>query len=144
MQLKELVSILQAAVGPAILISSVGLLLLSMTNRFARVVDRSRQLAEASRKSCDDERKRFDRQVTILLRRARLLKTAITFAVVSVLLAAMLVLALFAAAYFGADVIVAGGILFSACLLALIVSLCLFLRDLHVSLTALKLEVGAS
>ena len=41
----ELIPILQSAVGPVILISGVGLLLLSMTNRFGRVVDRARILA---------------------------------------------------------------------------------------------------
>jgi hypothetical protein len=143
MQFKELVAILQAAVGPAILISSVGLLLLSMTNRFARVVDRSRQLAESARKLPADERQRFESQLEILLRRARLLRAAITVAVVSVLLAALLVIALFVSALLDINVVVPCGILFSACLLCLIVSLTLFLRDLHLSLTALKLDVQA-
>ena len=42
--LSELVPILQIAIGPAILISGVGLLLLSMTNRLGRVIDRALQL----------------------------------------------------------------------------------------------------
>ena len=45
MRLIDLVPILQMAVGPVILISGVGLLLLSMTNRLGRVIDRSRLLA---------------------------------------------------------------------------------------------------
>lgn len=38
--LTELVPILQLAVGPVILISGVGLLLLTLTNRFGRMLDR--------------------------------------------------------------------------------------------------------
>ena len=42
----ELVPILQTAIGPALLISGVGLLLLTMTNRLGRVVDRARLLVQ--------------------------------------------------------------------------------------------------
>ena len=46
--LTELVPILQLAIGPVILISGVGMLLLTFTNRFGRVVDRTRGLAVES------------------------------------------------------------------------------------------------
>ena len=36
----QLIPVLQTAIGPMILISGVGLLLLSMTNRLGRVIDR--------------------------------------------------------------------------------------------------------
>ena len=35
---------LQVAIGPVILISGVGLLLLTMTNRLGRAIDRARQM----------------------------------------------------------------------------------------------------
>ena len=41
----QLIPNLQVAIGPVIFISGVGLLLLTMTNRFARVIDRTRSLA---------------------------------------------------------------------------------------------------
>jgi hypothetical protein len=44
MQLKDLFPDLQIAIAPVILISGVGLLLLSMTNRLGRTIDRARQL----------------------------------------------------------------------------------------------------
>jgi hypothetical protein len=37
----ELIPVLQVAIGPVILISGVGLLLLTLTNRFGRAVDRA-------------------------------------------------------------------------------------------------------
>lgn len=40
----ELVPVLQVSIGPVILISGVGLLILSMTNRLGRVIDRGRIL----------------------------------------------------------------------------------------------------
>ena len=45
MSLEELAEVMRLAISPAILISAVGLLLLSMTNRFGRVIDRARLLA---------------------------------------------------------------------------------------------------
>ena len=42
MPLTALIPILQVAIGPVILVSGVGLLLLSMTNRLGRIVDRRR------------------------------------------------------------------------------------------------------
>jgi hypothetical protein len=42
----QLIPVLQTAIGPVILISGVGLLLLTMTNRLGRVIDRSRILSQ--------------------------------------------------------------------------------------------------
>ena len=49
----EVVPVLQISIGPVILISGVGLLLLSLTNRYGRVIDRSRFLGDGLRKSGD-------------------------------------------------------------------------------------------
>lgn len=142
MQATELTPILQAAVGPVILISGVGLLLLSMTNRFGRVADRSRQLGEALRNAPPAERERLGLQLKILIRRARLLRLAITFATLSVLQAAVLVIALFLMAFLQVEAVLLGAILFIACLLSLIVSLVAFLQDINISMSALKLELA--
>ena len=142
MQSNELTPILQAAVGPVILISGVGLLLLSMTNRFGRVADRSRQLGEALRNAPLAERERPRSQLEILIRRARLLRLAITFATLSVLMAAVLVIALFLMAFLQVEAVLLGAILFIACLLSLILSLVAFLQDINISMSALKLELA--
>lgn len=142
MQANELTPILQAAVGPVILISGVGLLLLSMTNRFGRVADRSRQLGEALRNAPLAERERPRSQLEILIRRARLLRVAITFATLSVLMAAVLVIALFLMAFLHVEAVLLGAILFIACLLSLIVSLVAFLQDINISMSALTLELA--
>ena len=49
MLLEQIVPALQLSIGPVIVISGAGLVLLSMTNRYARVIDRARSLAEALR-----------------------------------------------------------------------------------------------
>ena len=85
--LHELVPLLQVSIGPVILISGVGLLLLSMTNRLAPIVDRARALRRAERHGEIDDLEILRRRFTILYRRSRLLRWAILLASVSLLVA---------------------------------------------------------
>ena len=144
MPLEELIPILQMAVGPVILISGVGLLLLSMTNRYGRVIDRARALAGERRTASGAPRPAVVVQLDILARRARLVRAAIALATVSVLLAACLVIALFLAAFLGWAAAWPVAVLFTGCLGALIGALLLFLADVNVSLRAMQVEVDAS
>jgi len=142
MPLKELVPILQIAIGPVILISGVGLLLLSMTNRFGSLIVRSRQLAAALRSANDAERELVLAQIRILSIRASLERRAITLAAMSVLFAAALVMTLFIAAVTHWEAGTVLVTLFACCLLFLIAAVIEFLRDINLSLSALKLELS--
>lgn len=137
----DLIPVLQVAVGPVILVSGVGLLLLTMTNRLARVIDRSRLLYRELRDSPGVDRLTTLAQLRTLDERARLLQRAITLASVSVLLAAVLVIVLFLTAIFRWEDPWLIGLLFIGCMLSLIGSLLAFIRDLNRSLEALRLEV---
>jgi Protein of unknown function (DUF2721). len=142
--LKDLIPVLQVAVGPVILISGVGLLLLSLTNRFARAVDRSRQLVREMREATDPDRLRLAGQVEVLYRRARLIRISIVLSAVSVLLAAVMMITLFLTALLQLEAAVLIILLFVFCLLSLIASLAAFIQEIHLSLQALKLELGRS
>lgn len=137
----ELVPVLQIAIGPMILISGVGLLILSMTNRLGRVIDRSRILDRELRPESAEDPHRNREQLRILLVRARLLRRAIVLALVSVLLAACLIISLFLATLLHLN---AGGlimVLFIGCLGSLVCSMIEFIRDINKTLVAMKLEV---
>jgi hypothetical protein len=138
--LHDLVPILQIAIGPMILVSGVGLLLLSMTNRLGRVIDRSRALSTELR-SGPVHRDRLIKQLEILATRARLVRQAITLAIVSVLSAAVLIITLFVAAVFALEVGILVVVLFVSCMVALIGGLVAFLRDINLSLAALAFEL---
>jgi positive regulator of sigma E activity len=140
-QLHELIPVLQVAVAPVILISGVGLLLLSLTNRFGRAVDRSRHLIREMREASEHDRLRLGKQVEILYRRARLIQASIVFSAVSVLFAALLIIALFVTALMKLEMAMLISILFMCCLGFLICSLLAFIADIHQSLKALKLEL---
>lgn len=141
--MKDLIPVLQTAIGPVILISGVGLLLLSMTNRFGRIIDRSRILAKELAEGSDDERQMARGQVEILWRRARLIRRAIALAATSVLFAALLMIVLFLAALEQLEVAAVVVVLFSVCLLTLIGSLVSFIQEINQSLGALRIALFA-
>jgi hypothetical protein len=142
MTVRDLIPILQVAIGPVILISGIGLLLLSMTNRFGRVIDRARLLARALDSAGPNDRARAVAQIEILAVRGRLVRLSITLASISLLLAAILIIALFVAALMGLEAAAFLAGLFIACMVTLIASIVLFIRDINLSLAALKLELG--
>ena len=144
MQFLELLPILQTAIGPVILISGVGLLLLTMTNRFGRILDRTRELSRELRTARTPERERALAQLEILLVRAHIVRGAIAAASLSALLAAILIMVIFVVAVLRLPVTAPIVAVFVSCLAALVGSLVLFLRDVNLSLRALRLEVGAA
>jgi hypothetical protein len=141
MLLKALLPDLQVAIGPVILISGVGLLVLSMTNRLGRTIDRARQLVDAKRGSAEGDRQRFDAQLAILWRRARLQRAAISLAAAAALLASVLIIVLFVGALLSLQVAFPIIALFISCMAAIIASLVCFMRDIDLTLHALALEL---
>jgi len=138
----QIVTVLQTAVGPVVVISGVGLLLLTMTNRLGRIVDRSRALAHQVRVTTGEEQDNARAQLRILGERAELVRWAILFAGMCVLFIAVLVISLFVAALFDVEVawLIAG--FFIVSMLCLVASLVMFIRDINKSLHATALEVG--
>jgi VIT1/CCC1 family predicted Fe2+/Mn2+ transporter len=141
-QLSQLIPVLQTAVGPVILISGVGLILLSLTNRFGRAVDRTRQLLREMRAASGADRQRLSGQVENLYRRTRLIQRSIIFSAISVLFAAVLIITLFFTALMKIESAVVISVLFICCLVSLVISLLAFILDISLSTRALKLEMG--
>jgi len=139
--LSEIIPVLQVAIGPVILISGVGLLLLTMTNRLGRAIDRARQLAQQLSQTSAIQREPVLAQVGIIYQRARVLRLTITLAGVSVLLAAVLIITLFLTALCKWNNGLFVSLIFIACMGSLVASLVAFIYDIHLSLLALKLEI---
>jgi hypothetical protein len=143
MDVEHLIPILQVSIGPVILISGIGLLILSMTNRFSRIIERSRQLNRELRNPTGQaNRASIEGQLAVLVRQARLVRSSIFLAVISVLLASILIILLFLTALLRIEVAILIISLFASCMVSLIASLIVFLRDINLSLSAVKLEIG--
>lgn len=140
--LDQLVPILQLAVGPVILISGVGLLLLTLTNRFGRMVDRSRVLVRelaATPESVWAENLRA--QLAILSRRAEILRLSIMLGATTVLLVGVLILVLFLGVLLQLKVALLVVLLFSVAVAALIGSMLTFIQDMNLALAAARLDL---
>ena len=142
--LEQIIPELRDAIGPVILISGVGLLLLTMTNRLGRAIDRARLLKADLPKRTDAERAHVQEQVAIIYRRAKMIRFSITLAALSALLAAALVVTLFLAALLQWQNGWLVSLVFIACMVSLIASLVAFIRDINLSLHALKLELESN
>jgi len=140
MTLDQIIPVLQLSIGPVIVISGAGLVLLLMTNRYGRIIDKAWSLAEIIRKDALDESHRFHKQLYILSQRACRLRLAITFASICTLLAPFLIITLFFVALFELKAIWLIILLFLSCMVSLVIGLLIFLFDVNVSLAALKLE----
>ena len=132
--LHELIPVLQVAIGPVILISGVGLLLLTLTNRYGRTIDRARHIVRELREVAGADRQRLEGQINILYRRARLIRLSILLAGVSVLLASVLIIVLFLTAWWKLEVGLLISLLFIGCMVSLSGSLVAFIRDMNPSL----------
>lgn len=136
-----LLPVIQLAITPVILISGMGALMLTLTGRMGRIVDRTRQLAERVRAASGPERGHLESQLGIMWRRARLVRLAVTFNGLSMLVACVLIMAIFLDAMVWHDLAPLMIGLFAASILLLSAALVTFLRDIFVALDALHLEV---
>ena len=137
------VQILTASIAPVIVISGVGLLLLSITNRYGRAIDRARLLArELSDSDPESARRRqLSDQLRLTNERAHMLRSSMLYASTSIFFVSLTVLSLFAEELLSLQKDFIALPFFTLCLLSLVVSMYYSIRDITVSLAALELEV---
>ena len=137
------VQILTASIAPVIVISGVGLLLLSITNRYGRAIDRARLLArELSDSDPESARRRqLSDQLRLTNERAHMLRSSMLYASTSIFFVSLTVLSLFAEELLSLQKDFIALPFFALCLLSLVVSMYYSIRDITVSLAALELEV---
>lgn len=139
--LDQLVPTLQLAIGPVILISGVGLLLLSFTNRFGRLLDRAR-LLNRELQTEPEQSPKLRYQIACLHKRASILRLSILLGAITVLMAACLILGLFLGVLFKVEINWAIITFFCISQLTLIGSILAFIREMNLSLTAFRVEIG--
>lgn len=137
--LDSLIRILQASISPIAMVSGIGLLLLSLTNRFGRVTDRIRELRR--QRNLNEEEAGVLKQIDILHLRARIIRNAVSAAVGCMLMASFMVLLLFAMAIWHVSAHLFVLLLFGGSIVCLIVTLLLFLWDMRLSLRAVEEEL---
>jgi len=124
-----------------ILISGLGLLFLTMTNRLGRVIDRSRSLLDNLESYPESYIIKINQEVAILWKRARYIRTSILLACMTCIGASWLIIMLFLSALVNLDLpmLLSGIFIFS--MLCLSFSLLFFFIDVNMTLSAFKIEM---
>jgi hypothetical protein len=137
----NLLAVIQAAIAPVVLISGVGLLLLTLSARLGRIVDRTRLVAAELHAAPQGERGPLEHQLAVLRRRARLIRLSLTLSASAVALIGVLMTLLFLGLVLGWNVTLACTLLFVAALTCVVVAMFVFVRELSESLVALELSI---
>jgi hypothetical protein len=137
---QHFIQFLQACITPVALISGVGLLLLTITNRLGRTIDRTRQLVRELDDIQTSHQQEKEYEIKILYQRSRYLRISIGAMVVSVISSSLIIPVLFFMTLWGHDLRILGYILFILSILSILLSSLYFFRDVILSLHALKLE----
>ena len=141
MNLEEFGEVLRLSVSPSIIISACGLLMLSMTNRFGRAIDRARLLVRERAHAEGRTLASIGRQMAILRQRTRLIRMSIFFAALCILFTALEMLTLFVCATAGIDNGVLAGLLNILSLGCLCVAMLYFIKDITRSLEAMEADI---
>jgi hypothetical protein len=137
----DIAHLIQTSVAPVFLLSGVAATLGVLTNRLARAVDRARNL-EASLESHTGDPKHLHDDLKVLARRARYLNAAISLCVVSAVMVALVVVTLFANAFFEAGLALTIALLFVGAMLLLTGAFVAFFIEVRLATAALR--IGSS
>jgi hypothetical protein len=136
----ELTHVIQLALGPVVLISGVGLLLLVLTNRLGRIVDRARLLRVEIPRAAAADATHHRNELRVLVRRARLILFAILCSVLCVLGVALLITVLFVSAIAGRPLTTVATLLFTAAILGLTAGMLAFAVEIIITVRTFRLD----
>ncbi|ADU63197.1 MAG: DUF2721 domain-containing protein [Pseudodesulfovibrio sp.] len=141
METTYLVNILQASIAPFVLISGIGLLVLSMTNRIARPTDLIRRLLDELPNAPERDVKFLLSQVAVLRKRCSIMRWAIFYSIMAIICVSCVTLILFASQVLNMRLYFMVELLFGGALVSLITSLVFLLEDIRITLHSLDIEI---
>lgn len=143
----DFVSVLSSALTPVTLISGVGLLMLTMSARYAHTTNRIRELLKtrlqllAAGQLPKDDLKLIDEEILLIFHRSKLLKRAILFVVMSAAFSGLLVLTSVLATVFGLNLRLEEDLFLFTAVGFIVISTVLFSMEVSISLRALGMTV---
>jgi Protein of unknown function (DUF2721) len=130
---------IQLAVAPVFLLSGIGAILMVMTNRLGRIIDRARVLEDRLDSASQEARAALHADLATLSRRAKLISCAITLCTATALLVCTVIAVLFLSAFLRFDLSIPVALLFIAAMLAFFLGLLWFLREIYVATVNLRI-----
>lgn len=136
------IQFLQSCITPVALISGVGLLLLTITNRLGRTIDRTRHLVADLDNLNVPRRSEKINEIQILFQRSKYLRSSIGAITFSVITSSLIIPLLVFMVFFNFDLRWVGYFLFIVSILSILISAIYFFLDVILSLKALRLEAN--
>lgn len=137
--------VIELSVAPVFLLAGISGLLVVLTNRLARIIDRARSLRAAeSEFASDEDRLRIRRELRAAHARGRVVNFAILMATLSALMVCLVIITLFLGSLQSAEMSVVISGMFVVCILFLAMSFCAFLAEVLISTGYLKLGMMAA
>jgi hypothetical protein len=133
LQLGDISHTIQLAIAPVFLLTGVGTNLTVLTNRLARIVDRSRVLEERLPNASQADQSAYVTELKTLYRRTHLINSAITLSTSSALLVCLVIATLFLGSAFNLPIAKFIASLFVLAMLTLIGSFIYLLREIFVA-----------
>jgi hypothetical protein len=138
------IELLQHSLSPIALISGVGLILLSVSNRLGRTIDRSRaiilELEKEDHYLLEEIKAKKIEQLQILHKRNKFLRNSISGISLSILCSSLLIPILIIDQVFHPNIQVVGIVAFSCSILGIIFSAIFLFLDVRITLKALEKE----
>ena len=132
-------NVIDIAVAPVFLLAGISGMMMVLTNRLGRTIDRSRSLqATESVFLPEHHKKMIDREKANLIHRIRFSNAAISMATVSAILVCLVVVALFMGSLLQINVSAVVASLFIICMVILSLAFCSFLLEVLISVRSLK------
>jgi hypothetical protein len=138
-RVNEIARLVQLAIVPVFLLTSVGGMLNVFTGRLARIVDRARFLETQLPTAAERASEVLHRDLGTLSRRAKLVNISITLCTTSSLLVCSMIVVMFVGATLTIDVYRMVALLFALAMTALIFALISFLREIFIATQNLRI-----
>ena len=129
---------IQLSVAPVFLLAGISGLLVVLTNRLARIIDRSRKLQEDSRNAAVGVSRDARLELQVQKRRMGLVMKAIECCTITILLVALVVSIVFMSAVAQIDLTLVVVPLFVLAMVTLMVAVLLFLREAQLATAQLR------
>jgi hypothetical protein len=129
---------IQLALAPVFLLTGIAGMLNVMTGRLSRTVDRVRTLTEGRPAAISEEQARLEQER--LGRRRHLTSVGITACTIAALTVCLVIAALFVEVMLDVPLKWVIGGLFTVAMLALVVGLTFFLREVHLAMQPLRVQ----
>lgn len=128
--------VIQLAVAPVFMLTSVGAFLTVLTNRLSRIIDRARKLDDLNNQQPSEK---IHQELSVLARRAKLINGAISLFTLGALVTCVMIALLFIADFIVINAAIWVASLFILAMFCLIFGLLLLQREIYLAIKTLKL-----